>query len=93
MTMLLRVILPCNPFNSIVKKVTMGKNLEKIMKDIKPGATYYTRIDGERTVLKVVNINIPGDYAKYAEPFFSQFDAAYNRDVMLTHDGLKKSRN
>ena len=91
MKMLLKVILPVGPFNSMVKKGTVGKALEKILGDIKPEAVYFSLADGKRCALLVININKPGDYVKYAEPFFLQFDAECSFDILLTPDELKNS--
>ena len=89
MKMLLRVTMPLEPFNSMVKKGTVGKNLEKIMGDLKPEAAYFTLADGKRSALLVININKPGDYVKYAEPFFLQFDAQIKYDIVMSPEELK----
>ena len=89
MKMLLRVIMPHEPFNSMVKKGTVGKNLGMIMEDLKPEAAYFTLADGKRSALLVININKPGDYVKYAEPFFLQFNAEIKYDIIMSPDELK----
>jgi len=89
MKMLLRVIMPIEPFNSMVKKGTVGKTLDKIMGDLKPESAYFTLTDGKRTALMVININKPGDYVKYAEPFFLQFDAQCKYDIVMSPEELK----
>ena len=91
MKMLLRVIMPIEPFNSMVKKGTVGKTLEKIMGDLKPEAAYFTLTDGKRSALMVININKPGDYVKYAEPFFLQFDAQCKYEIVMSPEELKAS--
>jgi hypothetical protein len=91
MKMLLRVVMPIEPFNAMTKKGTVGKVLGKILEDLKPEAAYFTLTDGERTLLAVININKPGDYVKYAEPFFLQFDAECSFDIILTPEELKTS--
>jgi len=91
MKMLLRAVMPLEPFNSMVHKGTVGKNLEKIMGDLKPESVYFTLTDGERTALMVVNINKPSDYVKYAEPFFLLFDAECSFDILMSADELKTS--
>lgn len=91
MKMFLRVVMPVEPFNTMVRKGTVGKNLEKIMADLKPEATYFTLTDGERTALMVIDVNNPGDYIKYAEPFFLQFDAECSWDIIITPEELKNS--
>ena len=83
--------MPNEPFNSLVKKGTVGKILEKILGELKPEAAYFTLEGGERCALMVVNINKPGDYVKYAEPFFLQFDAEIKYDILMSPEELKNS--
>lgn len=89
--MLLRVIMPLEPFNSLVKQGTVGKVLGKIMEDLKPEAAYFTLEDGKRSALMVININKPGDYVKYAEPFFLQFNAQVKYDIVMSPEELRAS--
>ena len=91
MKMLLRITMPNEPFNSMIRKGTVGKALEKILGDLKPEAAYFTLDGGERSALLVININKPGDYVKYAEPFFLQFDAEIKYDIAMSPDELKNS--
>jgi len=91
MKMLLRAVFPIEPFNSMVKKGTVGKNIGKILEDLKPEAVYFTTTDGQRTALMVINISKPSDYVRYAEPFFLQFDAECSWDIIINPDELKNS--
>jgi hypothetical protein len=91
MKMLLRIIMPNEPFNTLIRKGTIGKTLEKILGDLKPEAAYFTLEDGERSVLMVININKPGDYVKYAEPFFLQFNAHIKYEIVMSPDELKNA--
>ena len=89
MKMLLRITMPNEPFNSMIKKGTLGKVLDKIMSDLKPEAAYFTLEDGERSVLLIVNINKPGEYVKYAEPFFLEFNASIKYEIAMSPEELK----
>jgi hypothetical protein len=91
MKMLLKVIMPNEPFNSLIRKGTVGKILGKLMEDLKPESAYFTLTDGERSALMVVNINKPSDYVKYAEPFFLQFNARIKYDIVMSPEELKAS--
>jgi hypothetical protein len=91
MKMLLRAVFPIEPFNSMVKKGTVGKSLGKILEELKPEAAYFTLTDGERTLLMAINVTKPADYVKYAEPFFLQFDAECSFDIVISPDELKNS--
>jgi hypothetical protein len=89
MKMLLRITMPNEPFNSFIKKGTLGNVLDKIMNDLKPEAAYFTLEDGERSVLLIVNINKPGEYVKYAEPFFLEFNASIKYEIAMSPEELK----
>lgn len=91
MKMLLRIVMPIEPFNSMIKKGTIGKNLGKILEEIKPEAAYFSLNDGKRSALLVVNVNKPSDYVKYAEPFFLEFNAEISFDIVITPEELKNS--
>ena len=51
--------MPNEPFNTLIRKGTIGKTLEKILGDLKPEAAYFTLEGGERSALMVININKP----------------------------------
>ena len=89
MKMLLKVVFPNESFNSLVTNGTAGKNLEKIMGELKPEAAYFTLSEGKRCLLMVININKPGDYVNYAEPFFLQFNAGIKYDITMSPEELK----
>lgn len=91
MKMLLRIIMPNEPFNALIKKGTIGKVLEKILSDLKPEAVYFTLENGERSALMVTNINKPGDYVKYAEPFFLEFNARIKYEIVMSPEELKNA--
>ena len=91
MKMLLRVVMPHEPFNSMVRQGTVGKVLEKIMAEIKPEAAYFSLEDGYRSALLVININKPGDYIKYAEPFFLQFNAKIDYKIVISPEEMRAS--
>ena len=91
MKMILKAIMPNEPFNSMVKKGTAGKTMEKILGELKPETVYFSLADGNRCALIVININKPGDYVKYAEPFFLQFDARIEYNIIMSPEELKAS--
>ena len=91
MKMILRITMPIEPFNSMIKKGTIGKTIEKIMADLKPEVVYFTLDNGERSALMIVNINKPNDYVKYAEPFFLEFNASIKYDIAMSPEELASS--
>jgi hypothetical protein len=89
MRMLLRATMPHESFNALVKKGTAGKVLEQILGEIKPEAAYFTLDNGSRSLLMVVNVANPGDYVKYAEPFFLKLNADISYEIVMSPEELK----
>ncbi len=46
----------------------------KILAAIKPEATYFTEIEGQRTALLIVNLETASQIPSIAEPFFLNFN-------------------
>ena len=91
MRMLLKVSIPHEPFNTLVKKGKAGEILEKIGNEIKPEAVYFTEEGGKRTGLYIIEMPKASDIPKFAEPFFLNFNAdCHIHPVMLPED-LKNS--
>ena len=91
MKVLLNVILPHEPFNSLVKKGKAGEILGKIQQELKPEAVYFTEQEGKRSGIYVVNLNQASDIPKLAEPFFLNFNADCRIQVVMTPEDLMKS--
>ena len=62
MRMIMNVEMPAEPFNTMVRKGTAGKTIQKCLEAVKPEAVYFTEQDGHRGF----GSWIPG----IAEPFF-----------------------
>src|SRR5215472_2487420 len=75
MRMLMKLWMPVEPFNTLVRNGTAGDKLQQILEDLKPEAAYFTAQDGHRGGIIVVNINDTSEIPRYAEPFFLTFNA------------------
>ena len=91
MKILIDVVLPHEPFNTLVKKGKAGEILEKIAKEIKPEAVYFTEKDGKRAGLYIVNLRNESDIPKFVEPFFLNFNADCHIRVVMTPEDLMNS--
>lgn len=91
MKMLLKVVMPHEPFNTLTKQGTVGKILAKTMENLKPEAAYFSLDKGHRSALMVININDPKDYVKYAEPFFLQFNAEINYEILMSPEEIRSA--
>ena len=75
MRMLLSVKFPHEPFNQLVREGKTGEILGRILEDIKPEATYFTKMDGTRGAILVVELESPSSLPSLAKPFFLSFNA------------------
>ena len=91
MKIMLNVVLPHEPFNTLVRKGKAGEILGKINAEIKPEAVYFTEQNGKRSGIYIVNLTKESDIPKLAEPFFLNFNADCQLRVVMTPDDLMKS--
>ncbi len=75
----------------VLKKGTIGKVLNGLMGELKPEAAYFSLNEGKRHIIMVVNVNNAGDFVRYAEPFFLQFNADVKYDIVITPEEIKNS--
>ncbi|MDP9172527.1 MAG: panthothenate synthetase [Planctomycetota bacterium] len=91
MRMLVNVLIPAEPFNSLVRKGTAGETIQKILASIKPETVYFTEQDGNRGALLVVDLKDPSAIPGIAEPFFLAFNAQCKFRIAMTPEELAKS--
>ena len=71
--------MPAEPFNSLVRKGTAGKTIQKCLEAVKPETVYFTEQDGHRGAIMIVDVKDPSAIPGLAEPFLSQFQ----RDMQI----------
>ncbi len=91
MRMVMKVWMPVEPFNTLVRNGTAGAKLQQILEDIKPEAAYFTAQDGHRGGIIIVNINETSDIPHYSEPFFLNFDAEVQFHPAMTPEDLGRA--
>src|ERR1017187_4620300 len=90
MRVLLKVTLPHEPFNSLMKDGSAGGKMKRILDEQKPEASYFTEFDGHRTALLVVHMQETSQIPAFAEPWFLTFNASVEiHPVMLPEDLAK----
>lgn len=90
MRMLLKVNIPVERGNQLVREGKLGSILKTLVGELKPESTYFLEEDGQRTALMLVNIHDASEIVKYAEPFFVALGATVKvRPVMLPEDLAK----
>lgn len=90
MKMLVNVIFPIEPFNSMVRNGSAGNIIGRVIDDIKPESIYFTEQDGNRGA--VMNIEVPkaSSIPAIAEPWFLNFEAHCEFRIAMTPDDLMK---
>jgi len=91
MRVLMDVICPHEPFNTLVRKGTAGATIAKIVDAIKPEAIYFTEHNGRRGAVIIVELRDASQIPALAEPWFLSFQADCKFRVVMMPDELKRS--
>jgi uncharacterized protein (DUF885 family) len=87
MRMLMKLRMPVEPFNTLVRNGTAGAKVREILEEIKPEAAYFTAQDGYRGGIIIVHMNDTSEIPRFAEPFFLNFHAEVSfQPAMLPED-------
>jgi len=87
----MNVSIPCEPFNTLVRKGSAGKTIQKILEAIKPEAAYFTEQNGHRGALLIVDMKDSSAIPSLAEPWFLSFNADCNFRIAMTPEDLARS--
>lgn len=91
MRMLINVLLPTEPFNSLVREGVAGDVINELMAEIKPEAVYFTEQQGCRSAVVIVDVKEASQIPAVAEPFFLKFDAHCEFHIVMSPEDLAKS--
>ena len=91
MRMLMHVKVPHATFNAAVKDGTVGKKMQRIIKEAKPEAVYFTEYDGRRGVILIVNVDNPSKVPSLAEPWFLLFEADVQFHIVMSAGELGRA--
>ncbi len=91
MRLMLNVVLPHEPFNSLVRNGTAGSTLKSILDAIKPEASYFTEQDGRRGAIFIVNVKNASDIPSVTEPFFLKFNADCKLRIVMSPEELAQA--
>lgn len=89
--MLVRVRIPPEPFNSLVRNHQSGDLLKRILDDLKPEAVYFTEMDGCRGAILVVDVHDPSSVPAICEPWFLSFNAEVQFHIVMSPEDLGRS--
>jgi len=91
MRMLQIIRLPHESFNAAVRDGSAGRKTQSILEEVKPEAVYFTEMNGQRTVLMLVELASPAKVPALAEPWFLSFDADVEFHVVMTPQELEQA--
>ena len=91
MRFLVRALIPTEAGNKMVKDPKFMQNLEDYMKKVKPEASYFFEIGGDRTFAFIVNIDSVDMIPSVAEPLFQDIGAKVEFHPVMVFEDLKKA--
>ena len=91
MRMLMNVTMPHEPFNTAVRDGSVAEKMERILKETRPEAVYFTERNGHRGALLVFDLADPSKIPGVAEPWFLVFHADVEFRIAMTPEDLKKA--
>ena len=89
--MLVNIIFPIKPFNSLVRSGKAGEILGRILEDIQPESIYFSEQEGCRGAVMVVEIADASGIPAVSEPWFLNFEASCEFRIAMTPDDLIKA--
>jgi len=91
MRMLQMIRLPHETFNAAVRDGSAGRKTQSILEEVKPEAVYFTEMNGQRTVVLIVELASPDRIPALAEPWFLSFAADVEFHVVMTPQELEQA--
>ncbi len=89
--MLINVIFPIEPFNSMVRNGTAGETIGRVIDDIKPESIYFSEQDGSRGAVMIVEIPDASSIPAICEPWFLNFEAHCEIRIAMTPEDLMRA--
>jgi hypothetical protein len=89
MRMLMKVMLPVEPFNASVRDGSAGAKIGRILEEIRPEAVYFTEDEGKRGAILIVDVPNPSRVPALAEPWFLTFNASVEFKIVMSPEDLK----
>jgi hypothetical protein len=91
MRFLIKVTIPVEAGNKLVREGTLGETMGRVLNDLKPEAAYFTTDGGKRTGFIVADIKDPHQIPSIAEPWFLAFNASVEFHPAMTPEDLQKA--
>jgi hypothetical protein len=91
MRMIVQIKIPVEEFNVFVRDGSVGQKIERILKETKPEAVYFTEYEGQRGAIMIVDLKDPSQIPALAEPWFLLFHADVEFHIAMTPEDLGKA--
>jgi hypothetical protein len=91
MRVLVRAMISTVAGNKMVKDPNFLKNLEDYIRKFSCEATYFTEVNGSRTMVFVMDLPSPDMIPAIAEPLFQGYEANVEIHPAMNLDDLKKA--
>jgi hypothetical protein len=91
MRFLLRIKLPNEYGNSMIKNPQFLEKLNQMLEELKPEATYFGPVDGVRGMYLIVNLKDESELVRVTEPFFLGLHAEIEPVLLMVQDDLRKA--
>ena len=91
MRFLLKVNIPVDAGNAVVKAGKLGETIQSILADLKPEAVYFTADNGQRTAYIILDMQDASEMPVIAEPWFLAFNAHIEASPVMVPDDLIKA--
>ena len=90
MRMMLKITIPTDAGNRVVKDGSISQILEKTMKQLKPEAAYFEADKGHRCAMLFFDMKESWEMPMIAEPLFRGLNADLELTPVMNADDLKK---
>ncbi|HZA68520.1 MAG TPA: hypothetical protein VE548_02395 [Nitrososphaeraceae archaeon] len=91
MRVLVRAMIPTAAGNKMVKDPNFLKNVEDYIKKFNCESSYFIEVNGNRTMVLVLDLPSPDMMPAIVEPLFQGFDANVEIHPAMNLDDLKKA--
>src|SRR5882762_9232367 len=92
MRFLMKVSMPVEAANAVIRNGSLAKTMQSILADLKPEAAYFCDDDGMRTGFLVFDMQDVSQIPAVAEPWFLAFNAAVEIHPVMTPADLAKAQ-
>ena len=91
MRFLVKVNIPVEAGNKAVKDGTLGKTIQRILKEQKPEAAYFVAENGQRCGYLILNMESASKIPSIEEPWFLAFNASVEIKPAMVAEDLQKA--